>query len=169
MLLQFHASMSNPATIELFEKSACLRGDKEPASFFCCSFALMNQFRNESFHTYTSPHPPKKRETVEQEPEIDPMDFVFFFTPCVPWRRRWNSFDLHFRIGWHLKTWTTRLPHVVWIHFILLGGTWELQCHSYYKNRQHQHHTNAIFHSSCNNMQQWRALLSREEIPVYNI
>lgn len=139
MLLQFHASMSNSATIELFEKSACLRGDTELAPFFCCSFALMNQFRTESFHKYTSPTPPskKKTETVGQEPKVDLMVFVFLFTPCVPWRRSWNGFDLQFRIGWHLKTGTTRLPHVARIHFTLLGGTWELQCHSYYKNRQH--------------------------------
>jgi len=36
----------------------------------------MNQFRTESFHTYNSPHP--LPETVEQEPEIDLMVFVFF-------------------------------------------------------------------------------------------
>jgi hypothetical protein len=55
-----------------------------------------------------------------------------------------------------VKTRTTRLPHVAWIHFTLVGRTWELQCHCYYKNTQHQHRTNAIFHSSCDHMQQWQ-------------
>lgn len=76
-------------------------------------------FEPKVFISIHPPTPKKKPGTVEQEPEVDLMVLVFFFTSCVPWRRSRNGFDLQFTIGWQhwnntLDTCNLDTPHSTW-------------------------------------------------------